>query len=257
MRLNIKLSRTTKQCMLPMDYQYYISAWIYNVLKRADKVYADFLHERGYGTNPKRLYKLFCFGPLNFGKPRLWKERKLFEISVHDISLTLSFDVADTASNFIRGLFMEQEFYLGNRFNGIDFKVVGIEVLAMPRFSVTEHYRTTTPWVVSIKESDKKYATYLRPDDINFIPQAIKHLTDKFNHTQNKQLIIPGNIDLEITSAYKRKSYVNKPGTKMESRIAGNLFSFTLTAPLEVHQMIWSTGICEKSSSGFGWVSKV
>ncbi len=46
------------------------------------------------------------------------------------------------------------------------------------------------------------------------------------------------------------------PGTKDESRIVGNLCRFKLIAPIEVHQMIWSAGICEKSSSGFGWVEK-
>jgi hypothetical protein len=62
--------------MLPMDYQYYISAWIYKVLYQADEDFALFLHEKGYGKNDPKLYKLFCFSPLNFGKPILWKEKK-------------------------------------------------------------------------------------------------------------------------------------------------------------------------------------
>ncbi len=256
MRLKIRLNRTTKQRMLPMDYQYYISAWIYKVLKQADKDYAEFLHNQGHGTNPKRLYKLFCFERLNFGKPKLWKEQRLFEISAHEVSLKLSFDVEDAASNFIKGLFMNQEFYLGNRFNGIDFKVVGVEALPMPSFNISEYYKTITPWVVSIKKEGDKYATYLKPDDADFIPQAIKHLVDKFNYTQNKQTINSNDIDLQIASKYKRSGYVSKPGTKQESRIVGNLCEFKLIAPIEVHQMIWNTGICEKSSSGFGWVER-
>ncbi len=257
MRIQLKLNRITKQRMLPMDYQYYISAWIYKVLKQADADYANFLHNQGHGTNPKRLYKLFCFERLNFGKPKLWKEQKLFEIAAHDIGLKLSFDVEDTAANFIKGLFLHQEFYLGNRFNGIDFKVVGIEALAMPVFNETEYYRTITPWVVSIKEEDKKYATYLKPDDADFVPQAIKHLVDKFNYTQNKQTISCADINLQIASEYKRSGYVSKPGSKDETRVVGNLCEFKLTAPIEVHQMIWNTGICERSSSGFGWVEKI
>ncbi len=76
MRFRLSLNRTTKQRMLPMDYQYYISAWIYKVLKQADENFALFLHEKGYGKNDPKLYKLFCFSPLNFGKPILWKEKK-------------------------------------------------------------------------------------------------------------------------------------------------------------------------------------
>jgi len=33
----------------------------------------------------------------------------------------------------------------------------------------------------------------------------------------------------------------------------GNLFEFTLTAPITIHQMAWNAGISEKSSMGFGW----
>ncbi|MFA5535318.1 MAG: CRISPR-associated endoribonuclease Cas6, partial [Mariniphaga sp.] len=85
MRIKLTLNRTTKQRMLPMDYQYYISAWIYKVLFQADKNFAQFLHEKGYGQSDTKLYKLFCFSRLNFGKPKLWKEKKLFEIASHDI----------------------------------------------------------------------------------------------------------------------------------------------------------------------------
>ncbi len=256
MRLKLKLNRTSNHNMLPMDYQYYISAWVYKVLRQADEEFADFLHEKGYGTNPKRLYKLFCFDRLNFGKPTLWKEQKLFEISKHDISLQLSFDVEDAATNFIKGLFMNQEFYLGSRFNGIDFKVVAVEALAMPKFDTSEHYKTVTPWVISIKEEGRKHATYLKPDSERFIPQAIKHIVDKFNYTQNKQTINYDDVSLQIESEYKRKGYVIRPGTKDEHKIVGNLCEFRLSAPIEVHEMIWNTGVCEKSSGGFGWVAR-
>jgi CRISPR-associated endoribonuclease Cas6 len=63
MRIRLSLNRTTKQRMLPMDYQYHISAWIYKVLKQADEDFALFLHEKGYGKNDPKLYKLFCFSP--------------------------------------------------------------------------------------------------------------------------------------------------------------------------------------------------
>ena len=81
MRFQLTLNRTTKQRMLPMDYQYYISAWIYKTIGKADMEFARFLHDEGYGNDPGKLYKLFCFSRLNFGKPKMWKEKKLFEIS--------------------------------------------------------------------------------------------------------------------------------------------------------------------------------
>ena len=253
MRFELTLNRTAKQRMLPMDYQYYISAWIYKVLKQADRSFAGFLHEKGYGQSETKLYKLFCFSRLNFGKPKIWKEKKLFEIPAHEIKLQISFDVNEAAANFIKGIFMQQEFYLGDKFNGIDFKVAGVQALAVPHFSETMHYRLQTPWVVSYKTENYKYPQYLSPGDENFETLAIKHIVEKYNNTRNGIPVLPGQIKLNRKSGFKRAGFVMKPGTKEQSRIVGNLFEFELAAPAEVQQMVWNAGISEKSSSGFGW----
>jgi CRISPR-associated endoribonuclease Cas6 len=255
MRFKITLNRTTKQRMLPMDYQYYISAWIYKVLKQADADFANFLHNKGYGDSDTKLYKLFCFSRLNFGKPKMWKERKLFEISAHDIKLDLSFDVQEAASTFIKGLFMQQEFYLGDKFNGIDFKVVNVAALPEPEFSETMHYRLQTPWVVSYRPDNSKHAHYLKPDDDLFEELSIKHITEKYIHTHQQDF--DASIHLKITSPSKRSGFQIKPNTPQQTRVVGNLFSFELTAPKAIHQMIWNAGIGEKSSCGFGWMEKL
>lgn len=258
MRFKLTLNRTTKQRMLPMDYQYYVSAWIYKVLKQADKDFAQFLHEKGYGRQGEsKLYKLFCFSRLNFGKPRLWKEKKLFEIREHEIDLQISFDVPEAAANFIKGLFMSQEFYLGDKFNGIDFKVSKVEALPEPEFSETMQYRLQTPWVVSYMAEEDKYPHYLSPEDNMFEQLAIKHLVEKFNNTRNSDSISSEQIQFKQISDFKRAGFVMKPGTREKTRVIGNLFAFQLTAPAEVHQMIWNAGVSEKSSSGFGWVETI
>nr|WP_320120631.1 CRISPR-associated endoribonuclease Cas6 [uncultured Marinifilum sp.] len=256
MRFELTLNRTTKQRMLPMDYQYYISAWIYKVLKQADNKFASFLHEQGYGQSETKLYKLFCFSRLNFGKPKLWKEKKLFEISAHEIKLQISFDVNEAATTFIKGLFMQQEFYLGDKFNGIDFKVANVAALPEPIFSETMHYRLQTPWVVSYKTENDKHPQYLSPTNTNFETLTIKHISEKFNNTRNTESVLPIQIKLKLTNDFKRSGFVMKPGTREQSRIVGNLFEFDLTAPLEVQQMVWNAGVSEKSSSGFGWLEK-
>lgn len=253
MRFQLTLNRTTKQRMLPMDYQYYISAWIYKVLKQADRDFAHFLHEKGYGQSETKLYKLFCFSRLDFGRPQLWKEKKLFEIAEHNIFLQISFDVKEAASNFIKGLFMDQEFYLGDKFNGIDFKVMGIEALPEPVFFETMQYRLQTPWVVSIKTEADKNPQYLSPGDERFETLSVKHLVEKYNNTRNTGHINSSQINFKRTTDFKRAGFVIKRESFQESRVVGNLFDFELTAPYELHNMIWNAGISEKSSSGFGW----
>lgn len=256
MRFELTLNRTTKQRMLPMNYQYYISAWIYKVLRNADQDFADFLHEEGYGQSETKLYKLFCFSRLNFGKPKLWKDKKLFEISKHEIKLQISFDVKQAATTFIKGLFMDQEFYIGDKFNGIDFKVSNVTALQEPELTETMRYRLQTPWVVSFKSEEDKHPQYLSPDDVMFEELTIKHIVEKYNNTRCPESITPEQVRIERLTDYKRSGFVMKPGTREQSRIIGNLFEFELVAPVEIHDMIWSAGICEKSSSGFGWLEQ-
>lgn len=253
MRFRITFNRTTKQRMLPMDYQYYISAWIYKVLKLADRDFAHFLHNQGYGASTTKLYKLFCFSPINFGKPKLWKERKLFEIATDQLTLDVAFDVNDVATHFIEGLFVTQEFYLGNKFNGIDLKVAGIELMPEPEFTETMFYTLKTPWVVSYKDENTKNAQYMKPEASMFNELSVKHLVEKYKNTRSKT-ILESEVTFVPNEIYKRAGFLIKPETPQETRVIGNLFDFMLTAPVVIHKMIWNAGVSEKSSSGFGWV---
>lgn len=252
MRFELTLNRSTKQRMLPMNYQYYISAWIYKVLKQADHEFAVFLHEKGYGQDERKLYKLFCFSRLNFGKPKLWKEKKLFEISAHEIKLQISFDVNKAATTFIKGLFMSQEFYLGDKFNGIDFKITNVAALPEPKFTETMQYCLQSPWVVSFQPDNSVPPHYLKTDDDLFKELALKHITEKYKNTHNNKF--NNTIKIEVIGASKRSGFLIKPNTPQQTRVVGNLFNFELSAPDEIHKMIWNAGVSEKSSSGFGWI---
>lgn len=258
MRFELTLNRISKQRMLPMNYQYYISAWVYRVIRQADEEFADFLHERGYGDSDTKRYKLFCFDRLNFGKPTLWREKKLFEISSHIVKLQVSFDVQEIASNFIKGLFVDQEFYLGDKFNGIDFRVGEVKALEEPTFRETVEYRLNTPWVVSYQPDNEKHPRYLPTSDSRFRELALRHIAEKYRNSRVEESeqasVLNPKLDIEITSDSKRAGYLLKEGTPQETRIVGNIFKFKLTAPIAIHQMIWNSGISEKSSSGFGWV---
>ncbi|GAO28622.1 CRISPR-associated endoribonuclease Cas6 [Geofilum rubicundum] len=251
MRFELTFTRVGKQRMLPMDYQYYISAWVYKVLRQADSEFAKFLHEKGYGNSEVKLYKLFCFSRLSFGRPVMWKDKGLFEINKREIHLQLAFDVHEIVGNFIKGLFMLQDFYLGDKFNGIDFKVSNVEGLTSPAFLPVVRYQLQSPWVVSIQPEGRKHAKYLSPDDSDFEELAVKHIAEKYKSTRLEE---PGDISLKITTPFKRSGFLLKPGTKEETRVVGNIFDFELAAAPAVHQMIWNAGISEKSASGFGWV---
>jgi len=237
-----------------MDYQYYISAWIYKTIMQSSVEFATFLHDKGFGADEGKLFKLFCFSRLDFGKPVLHSEEKLFGVNAETMRLKISFDIPQAASHFIEGLFKDQELYLGNNVHGINLKVTSVELLSEPSFNETMHYRMVTPWVVSIKEEDKPQPVYLAADDERFPTQAARHLAEKHNLTHTGTPTVGhGQITINRINGFKRSGFVISPGTPRETRVIGNLFEFTLTAPATIHQMAWNAGISEKSSMGFGW----
>lgn len=254
MRFKITLNRTGKQKMLPMDYQYYLSAWIYKVISMADREFANFLHTSGYTTGSKR-FKLFSYSPLDFGRPVLWKEKALFEIHAEQLFLNVSFHLAEAAEKFIIGLFSNQRVYVGDQFNGLDLVVRQVERLPEPVLTNTMHYRAVSPVVISLQEDNSKYAQYLAPTDNNYNNLLLQNLVNKYNSVPNApSLPEDKNFDFELKSTPKSKLVAIKPNTPEQSRVRGFVFDFALTCPIDIHRFILATGIGEKNSTGFGWV---
>ncbi len=253
MRFKITFNRIGRQRMLPMDYQYYLSAWIYKILGKADRDFASFLHAEGYPLGHRR-FKLFNYSPLDFGKPKLWKEKSLFEIQNDQITLKVSFQLGDAAEKFIIGLFNNQQAYIGDQFNGLDLSVVQIERLPEPTIQTEMHYRAISPVVISLKNEQDKYAQYLSPDDEGYEELFLNHLRTKHQSLPvGKDLSEDLKLQFQLKSKPKSKLITIKPYTSQQSKVRGFVFDFSLKAPDEIHQLILSSGAGEKNSMGFGW----
>ena len=253
MRFRIKFNRTGRHRMLPMDYQYYISAWIYKVLDKADPEFSDFLHTRGYVSEGKQ-FKLFCYSPLDFGRPRLWKEKVLFEILQDELSLDVSFLLAEAAEKFIIGLFNSQELYLGDRFNGLDLVVKQVERLTDPVILNSMTYKATSPVVIGFRD-ESKYPQYIGPEKGGYADFLRRNVMSKYNAVNGKDgLAEDFKFDFTFTGTLKSKLVTIKSNTPEESKIKGFVYTFTLSCPQEIHKLILATGLGEKNSIGFGWV---
>lgn len=255
MRFKITLNRTGRQRMLPMDYQYYLSAWIYKVIGKADPEFSNFLHTEGYTFGYKQ-FKLFNYSPLNFGRPTLWKEKTLFEIFTNQLFLSVSFHLVEAAEKFIIGLFNNQQVYVGDQFNGLDLVVTQIERLPEPDLKNTMNYHAVSPVVISLKEENSKYAQYLAPTDKKYNDLLRQNLWNKYGSIPNVTSLPEDlNFQFKLKGESKSKLITIKPYTPEQSKVRGFVFDFSLTCPTEIHHLIRATGIGEKNSMGFGWVS--
>jgi len=253
MRFKIIFQHDPSSRFIPVDYQYFISAWIYKVLGSADPEFATFLHQQGYRDGAKS-FKLFGYSSLVFSEKRFWKEKGLFELYTPEIRLQVGFYLPEAAEKFIIGLFNRRQGYFGDRFMGIHVEVTHIEKLPEPALSETMDYLATSPVVVSTKVPEKSTPVYLEPESPDYSSLMVSHLFQKELVTGLHQTVEPKpTILFNVTSKSKSKLVTIKPHTAEQTKVRGFLYSFMLQAPIEIHRLILGSGIGEKNSTGFGW----
>ncbi len=62
MRFVLTINAGARNPVLPFNYQYPLSAAIYEIIRTADAAFAEFLHNRGYGEG--KSFKLFTFSDI-------------------------------------------------------------------------------------------------------------------------------------------------------------------------------------------------
>ncbi len=64
MRIKLTLGPVEKKCIIPINYQYPLSAAIYKILASGSLDYAEWLHQKGYLSPGGKPMKLFVFSKL-------------------------------------------------------------------------------------------------------------------------------------------------------------------------------------------------
>lgn len=272
MRFKLTLENSTQRGnnILPLNYQYELSAWIYKTLNSGNEEFAKWLHEKGY-TRDYKNFKLFAFSNLKVPNFRIQEDR--MRIESREIELIVSFYPINSLEYFISGLFSNQQFSIGDIKSKAEFVVKTVEKLPEPDFDSTMELKTLSPVLISYKSSPKqKYARYMNPEDKNYGELLMKNLVEKYNafyaetatadatssfEASTVERVNPldiDNIDYEFKPINKPKSRLItiKSGTKQESKLRGYLYKFRLKAPSELIRLGYYAGFGEKNSLGFG-----
>lgn len=223
-----------------------------------DAAFADFLHDQGYPSGYKK-FKFFNFSALDIRPYKLHKERGVFELLGSKASLVFGCVLPDIATPLIKGLFRNASGTIGDRINKINFRVEEIQLLSPPAYRPTMQYEVKTLCVITRPpQNGERYGQYLFPDHEDYASYLIENLRVKYETACNVLVYdsdddIP-DIRIEHDSTYRNKKIKIKPFTPQETDVKGSLFHCSITAPQEVHQLIWDMGLGEKNSMGCGWV---
>jgi CRISPR-associated endoribonuclease Cas6 len=253
MELLLKLSRKTGH-VLPANYQYALSSWIYKVISRADTEYSTFLHEKGFVFEGRK-FKMFTFSQLDLRPYELSGNQ--IRLLGKEITLVIRFLVDSGVEHFIKGLFMEQRFGLGDRNNVVDFEVTAVETAASPVFKDKMQYQCLSPVCVSRLRPDGS-AEYLSPADPGYGQLLVANLQRKARAlaTEDHEMVAaPAEMHFRLLNNPRKKGIHIKEGSESHTQVIGYLFHFELTATAELHETGYFAGFGEKNSMGFGCVA--
>ncbi len=246
--------------ILPVNYQYPVSSWIYKTISQGDHAFASFLHKGGYGEGNKS-FKFFTFSMLNFSSCHYQINGDRLELSDGIISIDISFLVPEALSHFVTGIFCNQEFILGDYKSKLLLKVVTVEAINEPQMKSEMSLRTTSPILVSTKNEGRKAARYLDLTDADYSNLIIGNLVSKYIAAVSAGLIIPDTTgmkeyndetSIKINNTPRKKGIIIKAGTSMQTKIIGYMYDFTIKAPPHLIRIGYHAGFGEKNSLGMG-----
>lgn len=258
-KITIRKNKEAETALLPINYQYPVSSWIYKTINQSNPEFAEWLHSKGY-SDGKKQFRLFNFSEFFIKDSKIKDDRLL--IGNSDMIIYISFYPIEIPEHFIVGLFNNQEFFLGDSCSKAYFHVKNIEHLKEPTFSDKMTFKTISPVLVTWKNSpEDRYPQYLNPSRADHYGQCLlNNLVNKYNtfygNAGGMGSYQVNNIlsEFKVKNTPKSRLITVKSGTPQESKLRAFHFSFDITAPEPLLRLGYYAGFGEKNSLGFGCV---
>ncbi|WP_080055554.1 CRISPR-associated endoribonuclease Cas6 [Spirosoma aerolatum] len=269
MQFKLTLRPTVRQTLVPFNYAYRLSAFIYAVLAEADAKYATFLHSQGYEYSPTRRFKLFTFSDLIIPKARIDTAAGGLWVTTPYIEWIVSFYVDKAAQHFIMGLFQDQRCVIATPRHRAEFIIERVEAIPVEIPATTVQLRTLSPVVIAEKSergtTGRSMDQYLHPADVHYGPLLIDNLLAKWNSVP-RTVSASGIADDDFaTSAVTYRLLPNrepksrlitiKEDSRAETKVRGYYgFTFELSGPPELLELAVLAGVGRYNAEGFGAV---
>jgi CRISPR-associated endoribonuclease Cas6 len=264
MRIRLTLRPQEKETVIPINYQYPLSAAIYKILSNGSPDYATWLHARGYLSPDKKPIKLFVFSKLFIPQVKI-KQNALIAHHYHRCTMIVSSPMLeDFVQNFVIGLFATQKIEIGSKEVVGRFIIEQVETLPTPEFSRTTRFKCLSPITLSTKK--EKYGSlqehYYRPSEPELAEAIRDNLIAKYETVHQKQPD-DSRLEFKLDKEYLQKKggdlglsklIIIKEGTSEETKVKAFECLFYLTGSQELQQIAWDCGIGQRNSLGFGMV---
>jgi len=249
-KVTLRANKDVYGNQLPISYQYELSAWIYGVIAKSDNLYASWLHDNGFPIHNRR-FKMFAYSNLSPHCKVIGDRMVIQDDTMH---FFLSFLPEKSTEKFVRGIFTESKFALGDKRSRVQFQVESIEILPMPdRFDNNYEFQTLSPIVVSTKRDDGSIE-YISPEKEGYEKFLANNLKQKYQAFYNTPFDGDEYFEFRLTSPAKARLITIKADTPEMTRVKGFNYRFKLSADYKLIQIMYEAGLGEKNAIGFGMV---
>ncbi|QEC45838.1 CRISPR-associated Cas6 family protein [Pseudobacter ginsenosidimutans] len=259
MRFLITLTCQQTDLVIPINYQYPLSAVLYHIIARGDKDYASFLHQKGYGKG----FKLFTFSQISCPFKIEGDRLKLLS---QDLNFQVAFHLPQAMEPFVKGLFQCERIDIADKKSRTSFTVKSIESLPDPLQSVKEleianiQVKPISPIVAGLQNEKGNY-DFLSPDDARFKESLLYNWRNKiatcFDTQTASQALLMIDIIL-MKQPPKSRLMAIKADTREETKIRGWInFNLRVIAEKRFVKLLLNTGMGIYNSMGCGCIVKL
>lgn len=262
MRLKLTLEVNPKANLLPLNYQYGISAWIYRMLQAGSPEFSQWLHEQGM-VFAHRQFKGVVFSDIHLnGRYKRFGDR--FRIFNGTATLIISFLLDKAVEHFIIGLFQSQQLTVEDYKSNAEFYVQSVERLPEPQLSPVMTFKTLSPVCLTQYRPENKHATYLSPETPDYSVYFFNHLLNKYRaftgdatetEALSREMQQQQPFAFQLLDKPKSRLVKIKAGKPDETHVRGYHYSFRIAAPPELLNVGYHAGFGEKNATGFGCVA--
>lgn len=260
MKFKITLEQQETGGVLPINYQYPLSAAIYKILNQADQEYAKFLHSTGYGKG----YKFFAFSDLK-GKFKIKQDRMHLRFPI--VSFHINFHLPKASKNFIKGIFQSRKIDVFDKHSGVYFEVKNIEALSesfpekKAKDIVETVFKPHSALVCGVKNEKGNY-NFLYPENSDFTESLLYNWQQKIKANYDEKTAENALLNAEVEFYDKGKPRSRlvtiKAGTPAETKIKGFLnFKIQVQAEKRFVQLLQNCGAGLYNAQGMGYVQSI
>ena len=234
MRVRVHLSGL-RNAIIPVDYHYILSSWVYGTIRRGDEDIATELHYMK-DVKPLTLSEIYAPGRVEGENIRMINDNGSFVFSSHR---------RDIVEAFVEGALMEPEIQLKNR----RMMISSIEVLREPEFKRRMRFKTLSPIVVSVSRAEAKEdkRRFLYPTDQRWYVNLEKNIRRRFRKFAGEEY--SGILRIRGIRHISSKRY-NIKGTYVRA----SKVIFEIQGDERVIRMAYQSGFGERTAQGFGCV---